>query len=106
MTAVTPTRRAPRDGGDGAPVPADARARFGLLLVVLIVTYLLSAFTLSNVAQGIEIVLFLAALLLALRTSGLTRRWRVLVGVVAITGTLAGPGRHAGNHPSRVMPAP
>ncbi len=89
MTALRGFRWASRDGGDGPPGSPDARGRFGLLLLVLITTYLLSAFTLSKAAEGIEIVFFLAALLLALRTSPLTHRWRVLLVAVTVTGTLA-----------------
>jgi hypothetical protein len=76
-TARPRFRRAFRDGGGGPLGSSDVHGRFGLLLLVLIASYLLSAFTLSKVAEDIEILLFLAALLLAVR---------------------------AGNHPSRVMP--
>jgi hypothetical protein len=97
MTAVSPARRAPPDGGDGPPESPDAHGRFGLLLLVLITTYLLAAFTLSKVAESIEMVLFLAALLLALRTSQVTHRWRVLLVAVTVTGTLvAGAGQLSG----------
>jgi hypothetical protein len=89
MTALSPARRAPRDGGGGPPGSSDARGRFGLLLLVLITTYLLSAFSLSRIFEGIEMVLFLAALLLALRTSPLTHGWKTLVVVVTAAGTVA-----------------
>ena len=87
MTAVSSARRALRDGAGPLGSP-DAHSRFGLLLLVLIASYLLSAFTLSKIAQSIELVLFLAALLLALRTSHLTYRWRVVLVVITVTGTL------------------
>ena len=88
MTAVPAARQAPRDGGDGPPESPDARSRFGLLLAVLITTYLLSAFTLSNVTQVVQIVLFLTVLLLALRTSHLSRRWQLLLAAAAAAGTV------------------
>jgi hypothetical protein len=89
MTAVPPARQAPHEGEDGPPEPPDAHGRFGVLLLVLITTYLLSAFSLSKISEGITMVLFLVALLLALRTSQLTHRWRVLLVGVTVTGTLA-----------------
>jgi hypothetical protein len=86
MTAVSPARRPPSGGEGGGPGPG---GRFGLLLLVLISTYLLSAFSLSKVAQPIQVALFAAVLLLALRTSQLTRRWTLAVAAVTVIGSVA-----------------
>jgi hypothetical protein len=77
--------------------------RFGLLLVVLVTTYLFSAFLPSNWSRVLQIAFFLVAALLALRTSYVSRRVAravtaiVLAGsVVAIVLTEAVGGRAAG----------
>ncbi len=56
-TARPGFRRASRDGGGGPPGSSDVHGRLGLLLV-LIASYLLSAFNVSKVAEDIEILLF------------------------------------------------
>jgi hypothetical protein len=89
VTAVSPARQAPRNGGEGVPVASDAHVRFGLLLLVLIASYLLSAFSLSKVADGINTALFLVALLLALRTSRLRGPWAIVLVAVTVTGSVA-----------------
>jgi len=58
---------------------------------VLVSTYLLSSFSLQ-VAADFQIVLFLAVLLLALRTSPLPRRWALLTGGAALAGSAAALG--------------
>lgn len=58
---------------------------------MLILTYLLSSFSIS-VAADLQVPLFLAALLLALRRSPLSRRWTMLVGAVALVGSVAAFG--------------
>jgi hypothetical protein len=74
-----------------------------VLLILLIVTYLLSASGLSTVAADLQTLLFAAVVLLALRTAPLSRRLTMLaVGVVligsaaaaaaALTHTRAGDG--------------
>jgi Ion channel len=89
MTAVSPARRTSRNGGEGPPGFPDAHVRSGLLLLVLIASYLLSAFSLSKIADVINMVLFLVALLLALRTSRLSGRRAIVLVAVTVTGTLA-----------------
>jgi Ion channel len=69
--------------------PPERAGRFGLLLLVLISTYLLSAFSVGKLAGDLQVLLFLAVLLLALRTSPLPRRWTWPVAVVALTGSAA-----------------
>ncbi len=63
--------------------------RYGLLLLLLILTYLLSALTSSRFVTDFQVVLFLAVLMLALRTARVSRRMATLAGAVALTGTAA-----------------
>jgi len=87
VTQASLARRAARRGGRrGPPEPG---ARYGLLLLVLISTYLLSAFSLSTLAADLEIALFAAVLLLALRTARIRRLWARLAAGVALTGSAA-----------------
>ena len=65
--------------------------RYGLLLLLLISTYLLSAFSAGRLVERLSIVLFAAVLLLSLRTSPLSRRWKLLLGGAALAGS-AGAG--------------
>ncbi|HEY6274947.1 MAG TPA: potassium channel family protein [Streptosporangiaceae bacterium] len=85
MTAASLARRA-ASGGAGSP---PGSGRFGLMLLVLISTYLLSAFSLSKVAETAQVVLFVVVLLLALRTSRLSRRRTMVLAAVAVIGTAA-----------------
>jgi hypothetical protein len=87
MTQVLPARRA---GGRGDQAdPAEPGGRYGLLLLVLIATYLLAAFGLSTLAAEIQITLFLVVLLLALRTTMVSRRLARIAAVVALAGSAA-----------------
>ena len=61
--------------------------RYGLLLVVLIGTYLLAAFDAAKVAGELQIVLFAVILLIALRTSPLPRPWPAVLGTVTVVGS-------------------
>jgi len=61
--------------------------RYGLLLLVLIATYLLSAFTTGLVINLAQIVLFMGTLLLALRNSLVSRRATRLLVAAALAGT-------------------
>jgi hypothetical protein len=63
-----------------------------MLLLVLISTYLLSAFSSSKLVIDLQVLLFLAVLMLALRNAPLPRRWTLLVSVVALTGSAAAVG--------------
>ena len=49
--------------------PAASPGRFGLLLIVLTVTYLLSAFTTGQWIDALRLILFAGAALLALRNA-------------------------------------
>jgi Ion channel len=61
--------------------------RFGLLLIVLIGTYVLSAFTTGKLVEVLEVLLFTGVTLLALRDSGLTRRTVRLIIAVILGGS-------------------
>ena len=87
MTQVLPARRA-GGGGDQAG-RAEPGGRYGLLLLLLIATYLLAAFGLSTLAAEIQITLFLVILLLALRTTMVSRRLARISAVVALAGSAA-----------------
>src|SRR5437588_12724286 len=67
-------------GGRSRTGPPRSGGRYGLLLLVLIGTYLLSAFNGKNLPTGSQIGLFAVVLLLALRTSPLPGRWPLAIG--------------------------
>jgi Ion channel len=74
-------------GGRGRTGPPPGGGRYGLLLAVLIATYLLSAFGAKNVATEFQVVLFAVILLVALRTSPLPGRWPEVIGAVTVIGS-------------------
>ena len=87
----------------GRTGPPDLGGRYGLLLLVLVATYLLSAFNSGMFTVDLQIVLFASVLVLALRTSPMPgRRLALLAGATvagsaaalgaALTGTAAGVG--------------
>jgi len=66
---------------------ADAEpGRYGALLLVLIVSYLLSAFFTGRWIEAMQVVMFTVAMLLALRSSSVSRRAVRLLLIVAIVG--------------------
>ena len=87
MTQASPARRPDRSTRRGQIGPSGGGGRYGALLLVLIVTYLLSAFSGTELAIQLQIGLFAAVLVLALRTSPLPGRWPLLIGVIALAGT-------------------
>jgi hypothetical protein len=87
MAHASPARGVARRGSD--PGPPKLGGRYGVLLLVLITTYVLSAFSLSRLAGDLQVVLFAAVLLLALRTSRVGRRTAMLAGAVALIGSAA-----------------
>jgi hypothetical protein len=76
MSGRADNRRPPPTGG-----------RYGILLLVLVATYLLAAFTSSRLITDLQVALFLVLLLLALRTAPLTPRTARLTGAVALVGS-------------------
>ena len=80
----------PEMAGPGShPGPPETAGRYGVLLLVLISTYLLSAFSFSKLAGDLQVAAFAAVLLLALRTSRVRRRTARLAGGVALIGSVA-----------------
>jgi len=61
--------------------------RYGLLLAVLVGSYLLTAFNGTQVATEVQVVLFAAVLLISLRSSPLPRPWPSVTAAVAVLGT-------------------
>jgi hypothetical protein len=57
------------------------------LLAILIGSYLLTAFSGSGLATEIQVVLFAAVLLVAMRTSTLPGRWPAVLGAITIIGS-------------------
>ena len=70
----------------GAPAPARIPGRYGLLLLVLIASYLLSAFITWRGIEAVQVVLFTVAVLLALRSASIPRRAVRLVLIAAVVG--------------------
>src|ERR1700733_9297077 len=71
-----------RRGGGSGP-------RYGSLLAILIVTYLLSAFTVAALGSAGQVLLFLAVVLIALRPGRFRRRTGQILAVVLLLGTAA-----------------
>ena len=67
--------------------PSGGGGRYGLLLAILVGTYLLTAFSGAQLATEIQVVLFAVVLLEALRTSTLGGRWPAVLGAVTIIGS-------------------
>jgi Ion channel len=61
--------------------------RYGLLLLLLIGTYLLAAFSGATLAAELQVILFAAILLAALRTSLMPRPWPAVIAVITVVGT-------------------
>ena len=84
------TRDVTRDAATGTERPASPTGRYGLLLILLVGTYLLSAFTTGKLVSAVQIVVFVGSLLLALRSSPISP-WvaRLIFGVVAVGSAVA-----------------
>ena len=76
----------------GRTGPPGRGGRYGLLLLVLIATYLFSAFNGRNLATGAQLGLFSLILLLAMRSSPLPGRWPLILGTVTVAGSVAAFG--------------
>jgi hypothetical protein len=72
------------NGRTGSP---QRGGRYGLLLLVLIGTYLLAAFSGARLATELQVVLFAVILLISLRTSLLPRPWPAIIGAVTVVGS-------------------
>ncbi len=89
---LAPSARRPARRGSGRTDSPDIGGRYGLLLLVLIVSYLLSAFNTTKLASDLQIGLFVTVLVIALRTSPLPGKWPVIIAVGAVTGSAAALG--------------
>ncbi len=92
MTQASPGR--PRSGAVVATVLARRRpeGRYGVLLLVLIASYVLSAFNHLQWVSDLQIAFFLAVLLLALHVSPLSRRLSRVAIAVSLAGSAAALG--------------
>ena len=70
------TGKRERSGTVTKAPPANRGGRYGLLLLLLIGTYLLAAFTEAKLATELQVLLFAFVLLIALRNSPMPRRGR------------------------------
>jgi Ion channel len=73
--------------GHGRTGSSPGGGRYGLLLLVLIGTYLLAAFSGAKLVTEFQVVLFAGILLIALRTSPMPSPWPAVIGAVTVIGT-------------------
>jgi len=66
----------------------DRGPRYGLLLAILVGTYLLAAFSVTKPATELQVVLFAIILLLALRNAPWPAPWPTIIGVITVIGTV------------------
>lgn len=71
----------------GRAGPPGGGGRYGLLLVILVGSYLLTAFSGARLATEVQVVLFAVVLLVALRTSPLPGRWPAVLAAVTVIGS-------------------
>ncbi len=79
-------------GGHGRTGSPRVGGRYGLLLLVLVGTYLFSAFNGTHLTTEVQIGLFAVVLLLAMRSSPLPGRWPLIVSTVTVVGSAAALG--------------
>jgi Ion channel len=84
---VAHTGKRERSGTATKTPAAHLGGRYGLLLLVLIGTYLLAAFSGAKLATEIQVLLFALVLLIALRNSPMPRPWPLVIGAVTVIGT-------------------
>jgi hypothetical protein len=75
-------------GARGRIGSSQGGGRYGLLLLVLVGTYLFSAFGARQSATEVQVLLFALVLLIALRTSPLPGHWPVIIGTVTVIGSV------------------
>jgi Ion channel len=84
---VAHTGKRERSGTATKAPAANLGGRYGLLLLVLIGTYLLVAFSGAKLATELQVLLFALVLLIALRNSPMPRPWPLVIGAVTVIGT-------------------
>ncbi len=72
--------------GEPAPSVPPKPGRYGALLILLIASYLLSAFIQKHWIEAVQVVLFTVAVLLALRSASIPRRAVRLMLIAAVVG--------------------
>jgi hypothetical protein len=88
--AATVTRRPGRPARGGSRL--GPQGRYGLLLILLILTYLMSAFSKGDWVGTVQLGLFVLTGLLALRSSRLPRRRVQVISVIGLTGSAVAAG--------------
>ena len=83
-TGILARLTGPANGRTGSP---SRGGRYGLLLLVLIGTYLLAAFSGAKLATEAQVVLVAVIVLLSLRTSLLPRPWPAVIAVITVVGS-------------------
>ena len=81
------TGKRERSGRAVRTPPAEREGRYGLLLLILVGTYLLAAFSGAKLATELQVVLFAFVLLVALRNSPLPMPWPWVIAAVTVIGT-------------------
>jgi hypothetical protein len=71
------------------PKSRGSGVRYGSLLMILVVTYLLSAFTAGSLVSAVQVLLFLAVVLIALRTGRFPRKTGQVIAVGLLVGSAA-----------------
>jgi Ion channel len=71
------------------PGRRESGGRYGLLLLVLIGTYLFSAFNGAHLTTEVQILLFALVLLLAMRSSPLPGWWPLIISALTVIGSAA-----------------
>jgi Ion channel len=84
---VAHTGKRERSGTATKAPRANRGGRYGLLLLVLIGTYLLAAFSGAKLATEVQVILFAYVLLIALRNSPLPAPWPLVIGAFTVIGT-------------------
>ena len=74
------------------PGRRESGGRYGLLLLVLIGTYLFSAFNGAHLTTEVQILLFALVLLLAMRSSPLSGSWPLIISAITVIGSAAAFG--------------
>jgi Ion channel len=84
---VAHTGKRERPGTLARTPPAEREGRYGLLLLLLVGTFLLAAFSGAKLATEVQVLLFAFVLLVALRNSPMPMPWPWVIGAFTVIGT-------------------